>query len=163
VVRRLICWLACALVGLAFISTVPATATAARAPIGGAELHYLPRGLGASTDFDYEFDDVSFAARVWESGSDTAGWRVDLEVIVLRGARLSSPQVLHDWFLDYEARPPAEARYRPTRVHEHRGWACRDEVFWLVRPAVAVAVRIDRDRWSATALDRTARGIRVRG
>jgi len=130
-------------------------------PLGGAVLHYLPAGLGSSTDFEYRFARVSFASRVWESGSDVAGWRVDLHIIVMHGARLRTPQALHDWFIRYEQRPPAEARYVPTRVHGRRGWVCRDQVFWLARQGVGVSVQIDRSRWSKRVLLRTARGVRV--
>lgn len=143
---------------------LPAGAAAAAstpAPLGDAVIHYLPPGLGVSTDFEYRFARVSFTSRVWESGSNAAGWRVDLDLLIMHGARLTTARRLHDWFIRYEQRPPAEARYVPVRMHGHRGWACRDQVFWLERPGVAVSVRLDRTRWSRAALFRTARGVRV--
>ena len=130
-------------------------------PLGGAVLHYLPPRLGKSTDFEYRFARVSFASRVWESGSDAEGWRVDLDVVVMHGARLRTPRALHDWFIRYEQRPPAEAHFVPVRVHGRPGWASRDQVFWLMRPGAAVSVQIDRRRWSRRALFRTARGVRM--
>jgi hypothetical protein len=159
---KLISWAAAVVTGLVLLVGMPAGAASATAPLGGAQLRYLPPGLGQSTDFEYEYDDVSFAARVWESGSDAGGWQVDLDVQVMRGARLTGPRALHDWFIGYEQRPPSEARYLPMLVHGRHGWACRDEVFWLVRPGLAVSVGIDRSRWSAHALLRTARGVRLR-
>lgn len=130
-------------------------------PLGGAVLHYLPPGLGTSSDFHYQFARVRFASRVWESGSNAAGWRVDLHVIVMHGRRLSTPSAFHDWFIRYEQRPRQEARYVRVLFRGHRGWAGRDQIFWLVRPGVAVSVEIDRSRWSWWQLFRTARGLRV--
>jgi hypothetical protein len=157
---RLMRWLLAVALGVGMLLVAPAAAAAVPA-LDGVELRYLPPGLGTSTDFAYEYDDVAFAARVWESGSDSGGWRVDLGVDVLRGKGLDNAEALHDWFIAYEERPPGEARYRPVRVHGHRGWMCRDEVFWLVRPGLAVSVHIDRSRWSAVQLARTAWGVRV--
>ncbi len=157
---KLIRWLLALAVGVAAVLVAPA-APASADSLDGVTLHYLPPGLGGSTDFDYEYDDVQFAARVWESGSDAAGWRVDLDIDILRGARLASVRALNDWFIAYEERLPTEARYRPVRVRGHRGWMYRDEVFWLVRPGLAVAVTVDRSRWSQRQLVRTAWGVRA--
>jgi hypothetical protein len=155
---RLLC---AALACLPLIAAAPAASASSEPPIGGAVLRHLPPGLGTSTDFSYEFARVSFAARVWESGSDADGWRVDLDVVVMYGGRLRTPRALHHWFIRYEQRPPSEARYRPVRMDGRRGWACRDQVFWLVRPGAAVSVRLDRSRWSRRELFRTARGVRL--
>jgi hypothetical protein len=159
---RLVRWLLPVTVGVAALVLAPGGVAAAAPMLDGVQLRYLPAGLGTSTDFAYEYDDVSFAARVWESGSDASGWRVDLDVDVMRGASLTDARALHDWFIAYEERPPGEAQYRPVRVHGHRGWLARDEVFWLARPGLAIAVQIDRGRWSAGELVRTARGVRAR-
>lgn len=159
---KLISWLLAIAVGVVpLLVSVPAAGAPRFPSLDGAELRYLPPGLGASSDFEYEYDDVSFTARVWESGSDAAGWRVDLDVQIMRGDRLRTPAALHDWFLEFEDRPPQAARYGPMRIRGHRGWMSRDEVFWLVRPGLAVSVRIDRTRWASRALLRTARGIRA--
>jgi len=160
--HRLIRLLLAVSVGVAAVLVAPSGVAAAAPVVGGVELRYLPPGLGGSTDFEYEYDDVAFVSRVWESGSDAAGWRVDLDVDVMRGAGLTSGQVLHDWFVAYEERPPGEAEYHRVRVHGHPGWMSRDEVFWLVRPGLALAVKLDRTRWLARHLVRTARGARVR-
>jgi hypothetical protein len=160
-VRKLIGLLVAVLACVGLTSGAAAAEAAEQPPLGGAVLHYLPPGLGRSTDFEYEFARVEFASRVWESGSNGTGWRVDLEVVVMHGARLSTARRLHDWFIRYEQRPPAEARYHPVRIHGRHGWACHDQVFWLARPGAAVSVRIDRSRWSRRALFRTARSIQV--
>lgn len=150
-----------ALVTLLLLGMSQVSASALEPTLGGAQIHHLPPGLGASTDFHYEFARVNFDSRVWESGSDATGWRVDLDIIVMHGARLKTLRALHDWFIRYEQRPTAEAHYTRTWVHAHRAWACRDQVFWLVRPGVAVSVQIDRGRWSRHALFSTARGVHL--
>lgn len=141
-----------------------ATAVASVPPvppvIDSMTINHLPSGLGTSSDFAYEFDDVRFVSRDWESRTDE-GWRVDLSIDVLRGDRLSTPAALHDWVIAYEERPPAEAVYHRTTVRGHAAWRCADEVFWLVRPGVAMVVRLDTSRWSQHELTRTARGISV--
>ena len=167
---RLIRWLLALVVGLGAVVAAPAVSSAASSSassaasplLDGVQLRYLPPGLGTSTDFEYEYDDVAFVARVWESGSDAAGWRVDLDVEVLRGDRLSRAQELHDWFIAYEARPASEVGYRPVRIGGRPGWVTRDEVFWLVRPGLAMAVSVDAARYSQPQLLRTARQARVR-
>jgi hypothetical protein len=163
----LIRWLLAACVVAGGLVVVPAAPVFA-APVSAApvvldevQLRYLPAGLGGSTDFVYGFDDVDFVSRVWESGSDEDGWRVDLDAIVMRGDRLTNGKALHDWFIAYEERPPAAARYVPVRVHGRPGWMCRDQVFWLVRPGLAVSVQLDRTRWSRHEVARIARSARV--
>jgi hypothetical protein len=157
---RLVRWLLVLAVALTTLLAGPPSAAAATPLLDGFELRHLPPDLGGSTDFAYEYDDVAFVSRVWESGSDETGWRVDLSVAVLRGEPLSGARALHDWLVAYEERPAGEARYRPVRVLGAPGWWGRDEVFWSVRPGLAVVVRIDRSRWTAGQLLRTARGVR---
>lgn len=134
------------------VATVSAATTAwARTPaavIDGISFQYLPSGLGATSDFTYDYDDVDFTSRVWESSSPDGGTRADLDLVVMRGARLTDGAALHDWFISYEDRPPAGARYVPVQVHGQPGWLCRDQLFWLVRPGRAVSVLLDHNRWS---------------
>jgi hypothetical protein len=79
----------------------------------------------------------------------------------MRSDRLTDGLALRDWFIPYEERPPAEARYVPVRVHGRPGWACRDQAFWLARPGLAVSVRLDRARWSRAEVMHIARSARV--
>jgi hypothetical protein len=164
--RRLLSCLVVAIGVLAVVSAAAAPAAGAGssstgAVVDGVQFGYLPTGLGDSTDFAYEYDDVAFASRVWESGSDATGWQVDLKVDVMRGVGLRTGQALHDWFVEYQDRPPAEVRYVRVRIHDHPGWACRDQVFWLVRPGLAVSVRVDATRWTRAEALRIARAARV--
>jgi len=153
-----------ALVGVALILDMAVTGAAVaqgRTPatvIDSIRFDHLPGGLGDSTDFSYDYDDVDFAARVWESPT-ADGWRVDLDIDVMRGARLTSAHALHDWFIGYEERDPAPA-YRAVRVHGHRGWLSDDQLFWLIRPGLAVSVQLDGSRWRRAEVVRTAASAR---
>lgn len=158
--RALIRSIALVAVAAAALVLAPGAAAAAPTRVDAVEFGWLPHGLGARSDFTYEYDDVAFVSAVWESRSDD-GYRVDLNADALRGDRLSAPRALHDWFIAYEDRPPAEARYRPVRISGHRGWACRDEAFWLVRPGFAISVHLDRARWTRRDVLRLARSARV--
>ncbi|SHG80153.1 hypothetical protein SAMN05443575_2812 [Jatrophihabitans endophyticus] len=155
--RLLLLLLTCALLPLTAVTAV-ASAGPPRPALDGLRIGYLPAGVGASTDFAYDYDDVGFVSRVWESRT-TTGWRFDLTVDVLRGDRLSTPRRLHDWLVDYQDRPAGEARYVPTHVHGRPGWVSGDEVFWLVRPGLAVLVRLDTARWPHRELLRVARAV----
>jgi hypothetical protein len=157
--RRVFSCLVVAIGILGAAGAMPAAAAAAPPVLDGVQLRYLPAGLGGSTDFAYEYDGVDFASRVWESGSVQTGWQVDLKVDVMRGGRLPTGRALHDWFIAYEERPAGEARYLPVRVRDRPGWAARDEVFWLLRPGVAVSVRVDGSRWGRAEVLHIARGV----
>jgi hypothetical protein len=162
---RLIRWLVTvAAAAGALLSAAPAGAAAAPRPVvlDHVQIRYLPPGLGHSTSFAYRFERVGFHARVWESGSDAKGWRVDLDVAVMRGHRLSSGRALHHWFIRYEDRPSKEAHYVRVRIHGRPGWVCRDEVFWLARPGLAVSVLVDRARWTRHDALRIARSVRTK-
>jgi hypothetical protein len=115
---------------------------------------YLPPGLGHASNFVYAFQRVNFKARVWETHF-ADGWRVDLDVDVMRGSRLTSPRALHDWFIRYEQRDPTP-RYRRVHVRGHAGWLSSEQVFWLIRPGLAVSVAFDGQRWSQHDVRRTA-------
>jgi hypothetical protein len=161
---RLFRWLSALVAVLgAVLFVAPAGAAPARVgTLDRVEIRYLPPGLGKASNFAFGFERVHFASRVWESRSKAAGWRVDLDLTVMRGHRLSSGHALHDWFIRYEDRPPNEVRYVPVRIHGHPGWLCRDEVFWLARPGLAVSVLVDRARWTRHDVLRIARGMRTR-
>jgi hypothetical protein len=144
--------------GLAVL--VPAVASAAPpAVVDGVGFRHLPAGLGTSSDFTYRFQRVDFVARVWES-QIPEGWRVDLDIDVLHGDRLTTPKALRRWFIAYEARDP-QPTYRAVRVHGARGWLASDQLFWLVRPGFAVSVHVDGTRWPTSEVLRTARSAYV--
>ena len=129
-----------------------------RAPVvDGFRLGWLPAGLGNSvSDFTYEWDGVSFSSRVWETGSDDAGWQVDLQVTVMRGDVLSDPAAMHAYLAHYHERDP-ETWAQATFDHlGDPGFRTDSAVFWLSEPGIAVWVRLDGERFSDQALVRTA-------
>lgn len=132
-----------------------------RAPVvDGFRLGWLPAGLGGSvSDFTYEWDGVSFTSRVWETGSDDAGWTVDLQVTVMRGDVLSDPAAMHAYLAHYHERDP-ETWAQATFDHlGDPGFRTESAVFWLSEPGVAVWVHLDDERFSDQALVRTACGV----
>src|SRR5262249_14601682 len=113
--------------------------------VDGIEFDYLPDGLGRPSDFQYDYADVKFVSRVWESRTQ-AGWSVDLDVVVMRGAHMRTKTGFRHWFVSYEDRSPAPT-YIPFGVHKHYGWLAKDQLFWLIRPGLAVSVQFDHSRW----------------
>jgi hypothetical protein len=128
--------------------------------LDGFRLTHLPAGLGAPSDFAYEWDEVAFCSRDWESRHGD-GWRVDLTVETLRGDRLTSLAALRGYLTDYLEQGP-DWRLTPVTIGHHSGLRTDDRVFWLVRPGVAVSVSIDPERYGVAELLRTARGVRER-
>lgn len=129
----------------------------------GVVFGHLPSGLGRRSDFRYHFAGVHFVAAVWERGPNPGGgYRESLDAVVMHGPRLVGPHALHEWYLHYQQRPARDCRYRPLRIHGHFGWTCRDQVFWLMRPGLAVSVQLDRRWWGHAAVVRLARATHQR-
>src|SRR6185503_2198322 len=109
--RRIVTGSAVVLAALALSTTAPASATgfapssthSATHPsteqragtLDGFVIENLPDGLGMPSDFEYEWEDVSFHSRVWETGPDPEGaFKVDLTVKTLRGEKLTDLEAL---------------------------------------------------------------------
>ncbi|CAM3823531.1 hypothetical protein [Nocardiopsis rhodophaea] len=141
-------------------------ATSASADQGGGELDgfsmgYLPKGVGSEVaDFAYEWGDVQFASRVWERQTAEHGYAVDLQVLVMRGARLQSPEQLLDFLAEYHERDAAAWGLRPFTNERARGFISDSEAFWLPEPGVAVEVRVAPARFGPAELRATALGVR---
>lgn len=119
---------------------------AAGSTLDGFTLGHLPDGLGPMvSDFDYEWDDVSFRTRVWEHGPDAErNYHVDLQAAVLRGDRLTDPAALRDFLADYLERDRKEWALQRYDRDAYHGFAEPGRVFFLVRPGVAVQVAADQ-------------------
>lgn len=131
--------------------TAAANGRALPTTVGAMRFSWLPAGLGQPSSFDYSYGSVDFSSTVWES--ETAdGWQVDLHLTVLSGGALSGGQALYDWFTDYQQRPPEEVDYRPVTVRGQPGWLTGDQLFYLVRPGLAVSITVDPSRWSTADL-----------
>lgn len=172
--------LACGALVVAGFSTVPA-ARASAADIGpglaaeqargevagrsaageldGFRIRYTPCGIGSPSDFEYEWEDVVFRSRVWETGPDEQGaTKVDLMVKTIRGASLTDLAALRRFLTEYHEQPEDWA-LQAVRIGPYLGYSAGNQVFYFVRPGVGAEVTIDRSRFSQAELLRTARGF----
>ncbi|MFG3690712.1 hypothetical protein [Micromonospora sp. NPDC047740] len=127
--------------------------------LDGFHVGHVPAGAGTEvSDFASEWDEVSFATRVWER-QVAEGYRVDLRVHVLRGERLIDLTALHDFLADYHERDPAGGEWVEFAHPDGPGLIGVGEAFWLVEPGVAVDVLADPERCDRAGLAATARAI----
>ncbi|WP_432908223.1 hypothetical protein ACQP1S_22685 [Micromonospora matsumotoense] len=110
------------------------------------------------SDFASEWEDVTFASRVWERAVED-GHRVDLRVHVLRGERLTTLVQVREFLAEYHERDSAEWPLAEFSRGEGVGLAGGDEAFWLVRPGLAVDVLVDVERFGAEASIEVASSI----
>lgn len=128
--------------------------------LDGFVIESLPDGLGTPSDFEYEWEDVRFHSRVWETGPDPEGaYKVDLTAKTLRGERLTDLEALKTFLIEYEEKDPDSWQLRAVKVGEHDGLATGDEVFYFVSPGVAAEVSIDHERFTEEDLLNTATGF----
>lgn len=128
--------------------------------LDGFVIDHLPDGIGRPTDFDYEWEDVSFHSRVWETGPDPEGaYKVDLTMKTLRGEKLTDLEALKAFLAEYEEEDPATWDLRPVKAGEYDGLLAGDEVFYFVSPGVAAEVKLDRGRFSEQDLLDTVAGF----
>jgi len=130
--------------------------------LDGFVIGHVPRGVGGlRTDFSYEWEEVTFHSRVWETGPDSEGhYSVDLTVKTLRGVRLSDLDAVRAFLTEYYEYDPAQWPLRPVKVGRYDGYRAHDQVFWFVSPGVAAAVTIDEDKFPQSELSATAHGFR---
>ena len=86
--------------------------------LDGFVIGSLPRGLGdLQTDFEYEWEDVTFHSRVWETGQDAdGGYRVDLTVKTMRSSTLTDLDGVRTFLLEYYERDPAQWHLRKIKI-----------------------------------------------
>lgn len=128
--------------------------------LDGFLLRSVPSEAGPLvTDFEYEWEDVAFRSRVWESGPDAdGGYQVDLQVQVLRAPTLTDPATLRSFLAEYLERPAGwvtESFDHPDGI----GFRDADELFWLAAPGLAVRVQAGEEV-GPRDLERTACGVR---
>ncbi|HEU4947126.1 MAG TPA: hypothetical protein VFT31_08240 [Kribbella sp.] len=129
--------------------------------LDGFVIRHTPCGIGTPSDFDYEWDDVVFHSRVWETGPDEEGaTKVDLTVKTMRGDGLTDLQALRSFLTEYHEKDPAEWELTPVQIGPYDGYSAGDKVFYFVSAGVAAEVTIDRSRFSEEELTQTARGFR---
>ena len=174
--RRIVTGSAVFLAALGLSATVPASAaeftpsstysadhpsTEQRAgTLDGFVIENLPDGLGTPSDFEYEWEDVSFHSRVWETGPDPEGaFKVDLTVKTLRGERLTDLEAVKDFLVEYEEKEPGDWQLEPVKVGGYDALFAGNEVFYFIEPGVAAEVTIDHERFTDEDVLDTAAGF----
>ena len=125
--------------------------------VDGLAVTYLPEGLGAPSDFEFEWGDVRFVQRVWESLVEEGVWRVDLQVQAMRGAGLRDRESLREFLIEYHEKDDDWA----TEPFGDNGYVGENEVFLLLEPGLAAEVRDPFGRQGIDEVKAVARGIRL--
>jgi len=142
-------------------SVAPPSTEQRACTLDGFVIDHLPEGIGVPSDFEYEWEDVSFHSRVWETGPDPEGaYKVDLTVKTLRGEKLTDLEALKTFLIEYEEKDPDSWELTPVKVGGYDGLFTGDEVFYFVSPGVAAEVTIDHDRFTDEDVLDTAAGFR---
>ncbi|MFG1912622.1 hypothetical protein [Kribbella sp. NPDC048928] len=129
--------------------------------LDGFVIENLPDGIGSPSDFEYEWEDVSFHSRVWETGPDPEGaFKVDLTVKTIRGDKITDLEALKDFLVEYEEKEPGSWQLTPVKVGGYDALFAGDEVFYFVEPGVAAEVTIDHERFTDEDVLDTAAGFR---
>jgi len=128
--------------------------------LDGFVIDQLPGGIGSPSDFEYEWEDVAFHSRVWETGPDPEGATVvDLTVKTIRGDKLTDLSELRDFLTGYHEQDPDEWQLTPVTVGAYDGYLAEGQVFYFVSPGVAAEVSLDLSRFSEDDLLATAAGF----
>ncbi|MFD7156102.1 hypothetical protein ACFV9C_15955 [Kribbella sp. NPDC059898] len=142
-----------------YASVAPSTEQKA-GTLDGFVIENLPDGIGTPSDFEYEWSDVSFHSRVWETGPNAEGaFKVDLTVKTIRGEQLTDLETLKDFLVEYEEKDPGW-QLTPVKVGGYDGLFAGDEVFYFIEPGVAAEVTIDHERFTDEDVLDTAAGFR---
>ena len=130
--------------------------------LDGFALSWVPPGIGPLvTDFAYEWDDVGFRSRVWESGPyPDESYRVDLQVTVLRSPSFTDVAALRGFLAEYLERDPASWATDAFDHPDGPGFIDVGELFWLSEPGVAVRVFGGGEQVDMRDLTRTACAVR---
>lgn len=130
--------------------------------LDGFVVGWVPQGIGPMvTDFEYEWEDVGFRSRVWESGPyPDESYRVDLQVTVMRSPSFTDVAALREFLVGYLERDPAVWATEPFVHPAGLGFTDVGELFWLAEPGVAVRVFGGGEQLDFRDLTRTACAVR---
>ncbi|WP_053203780.1 hypothetical protein [Jiangella muralis] len=130
--------------------------------LDGFALGWVPPGIGPLvSDFEYEWDDVGFRSRVWESGPyPDESYRVDLQVTVMRSPSFTDAAALREFLVDYLERDPAGWATEPFAHPDGSGFTDVGELFWFAAPGVGVRVFGGGEQVDFRDLTRTACAVR---
>jgi hypothetical protein len=130
--------------------------------LDGFVLSWVPPGIGPLvTDFAYEWDDVGFRSRVWESGPyPDESYRVDLQVTVMRSPSFTDVAALRGFLAEYLERDPDAWATEAFDHPDGPGFVDVGELFWLAEPGVAVRVFGGGEQVGGRDLTRAACAVR---
>lgn len=132
------------------------TITGSEDLLDGLTIGHLPDSLGTASDFEFEWGDVKFVQRVWETEVEPGSWRVDLQVQVLRGDGLKDLDALRDFLIEYHERGD-DWKAEPFGDD---GLAAEREVARLLAPSLAVEVRDPFGRQGTDAVRAVAAAVK---
>lgn len=128
--------------------------------LDGFAIDHLPGGIGTPSDFEYEWEDVVFHSRVWETGPDPEGaTKVDLTVKTIRGEKMIDLETLRTFLTEYHEKDPETWELTAVDIGGYGGYRADDQVFFFISPGIAAEVSIDRTRFSEEDLLATAAGF----
>ncbi|WBQ07104.1 hypothetical protein [Kribbella sp. CA-293567] len=129
--------------------------------LDGFAIDHLPGGIGSPSDFEYEWEEVVFHSRVWETGPDPEGaTKVDLTAKTIRGEKVIDLETLRTFLTEYHEKDPESWELTAVDVAGYGGYRADDLVFFFVEPGIAAEVSIDRVRFSDDDLLGTATNFR---
>lgn len=131
--------------------------------VDGFALTRLPAELGPRvSEQAYTWEEVDMRTKVWESRRPEGGYRVDLNTHVLRGRELRTGGQLREFLTRYLERDSDTWELDQVTVSGRPGLVGDADIFWLVRPGVAVWISVRADGFDRADLTSTARGVRER-
>ncbi|GAB1819904.1 hypothetical protein [Herbidospora sp. RD11066] len=146
---------------LAVSAPAPGAAGRDGGTLNGFAVTHVPAVTGAAvSDFETEWEDVSFATRVWER-EIPEGHQADLRVAVLRGDGLTDLPSLREFLTEYDERETWDLK--EFSKDGTPGLATETEAFWLDSPGVALTVRITENPLTADDLMDVVQGIKAEG
>ncbi|THV43082.1 hypothetical protein [Glycomyces buryatensis] len=123
--------------------------------IDGLVITHLPAGLGAASDFEFEWGDVRFVQRVWETEIELGVWRVDLQIQAMRSPKLTDPAALRDFLVGYHEKDDTWA----TEPLGADGFIGEREAFKLLSKGLAAEVRDPFNRQGMETVKQTLDSI----
>ncbi|GLX94910.1 hypothetical protein [Herbidospora sp. NBRC 101105] len=141
------------------VLSAPAGGSAGRdgGTLDGFAITHVPAAAGPSvSDFESEWEDVTFATRVWERETPD-GHQADLRVAVLRGDALTDLPSLREFLTEYDERETWDLK--EFSKDGTPGLATETEAFWLDSPGVALTVRITENPLTGDDLMDVVQGI----
>ncbi|MDA2813966.1 hypothetical protein O4J56_25195 [Nocardiopsis sp. RSe5-2] len=132
--------------------------------VDGFAIGHVPAALaeGAeveASEYSYTWGGVDFTARTWERALADGGFRVELQVLVMRAASLTGPEELREFLAEYHERDAREWELEEFDHLGSPGFMGAAEAFWLEDEGVAVEVRDSAELLGRDEVRRTALGI----